>query len=40
MIPGSLALAFVELTDAEPAWLLRGEGPRYRPAAARLLAEG
>ncbi len=32
IIPGELILAFLLLTDAEPMWLLRGEGPRFRSA--------
>ena len=35
-VPGTLMLAFLELTGAEPAWLAHGLGPRYReliPAA-------
>lgn len=30
LITASQLLAFVELTGANPVWLLRGEGPKYR----------
>jgi hypothetical protein len=29
-IPGTELLRFVDLTSVEPAWLLKGKGPRYR----------
>ena len=29
-IPGELLLAFIEVTDVEPRWLLTGLGARYR----------
>lgn len=29
-IPGTLLLAFLELTGTEAAWLAHGVGPRYR----------
>jgi hypothetical protein len=29
-IPGEVLLRFIEITAAEPLWLLRGVGPRYR----------
>ena len=29
-IPGEVLLRFLEVTSAEPRWLLTGEGPRYR----------
>jgi hypothetical protein len=30
MIPGWILLQFIELTGADPHWLLTGEGGRYR----------
>lgn len=30
LITGAQLLAFVELTGANPVWLLRGEGTKYR----------
>jgi hypothetical protein len=30
MIPGMVILRFIELTAADPHWLLTGEGDRYR----------
>jgi hypothetical protein len=30
MIPGWILLQFIELTGAEPHWLLTGKGNRYR----------
>lgn len=30
VIPGTVLIAFLLETDAEPAWLASGEGPRYR----------
>ncbi len=29
-IPGEVLLRFLDLTSAEPRWLLTGQGPRYR----------
>jgi hypothetical protein len=29
-IPGEVLLRFIDLTSAEPRWLLTGQGPRYR----------
>jgi hypothetical protein len=29
-VPGEIILKVIELTSAEPAWLLHGVGPRYR----------
>jgi transcriptional regulator with XRE-family HTH domain len=29
-IPGDVLLTLIELTNAEPRWLQRGEGPKYR----------
>lgn len=34
MIPGWILLQFIELTDADPHWLLTGEGRRYRIPSA------
>jgi transcriptional regulator with XRE-family HTH domain len=36
-VPAEVLLRFMELTSAEPLWLLHGEGPRYRerPGTAR-----
>jgi hypothetical protein len=34
-IPGRALLLFIELTGAEPHWLLTGEGERYRDRPAR-----
>ena len=31
-IPAMSILKFIEVTDANPHWLLTGEGPRYRNA--------
>ena len=31
-IPGDVLLIFLLETGVEPLWLLRGGGPRYRPA--------
>jgi hypothetical protein len=31
MIPGMLILRFIEVTDADPQWLLTGKGDRYTP---------
>ena len=33
-VPAEIILQVVELTSVEPVWLLRGEGPKFRPAAA------
>jgi phage repressor protein C with HTH and peptisase S24 domain len=30
-VPAEVILKIIELTSVEPAWLLRGEGPRLRP---------
>jgi hypothetical protein len=30
IIPGEVILRFIELTGADPHWLLTGEGERYR----------
>lgn len=32
-VPAEIILQVVELTSVEPVWLLRGEGPKFRPAA-------
>jgi hypothetical protein len=29
-VPGHVLLRFLDLTSAEPRWLLTGQGPRYR----------
>jgi hypothetical protein len=31
-VPAEVILKIIELTSVEPGWLLRGEGPRLRPA--------
>jgi len=38
-VPGHVLLRFLDVTSAEPRWLLTGRGPRYRPGpgAARTL---
>lgn len=33
-VPAEIILQVVELTSVEPVWLLRGEGPKFRPTAA------
>ncbi len=33
-VPAEVMLRFVELTNAEPMWLLHGKGPKFRAAAA------
>src|SRR3984957_6399642 len=33
-VPAEVILKIIELTSVEPAWLLRGEGPRLRPTRA------
>jgi hypothetical protein len=33
-IPGHIILAFIEVTGANPSWLLSGEGERYTRVAA------
>jgi hypothetical protein len=36
-VPAEVALKIIELTSVEPAWLLRGEGPKFRrPRSERL----
>lgn len=40
LAPAQVLLRFIELTGADPLWLLRAEGPRYRdgkPARLRPL---
>ena len=32
-VPAEIILQVVELTSVEPVWLLRGEGPKFRPTA-------
>lgn len=34
-VPGEVILSFLEVTGAEPTWLLRGEGPMYGPRPRR-----
>ena len=34
IIPGDVLLRFLDLTAAEPHWLLHGEGPKYRDRPA------
>lgn len=29
-IPGEILLRFIEATNAEPLWLLRGDGPKFK----------
>lgn len=39
-VPAEVLLGFIDQTNANPAWLLNGEGPRYRnPNDDRLLSE-
>jgi hypothetical protein len=40
-IPRDVLLRFLEITGANPVWLLRGEGPSYEvpPPAANLINE-
>lgn len=33
-VPAEIILQVVELTSVEPVWLLRGEGPKFRPTAS------
>ncbi len=33
-IPGHIILGFIEVTGANPSWLLSGRGERYRPIQA------
>ena len=37
-VPAEIILRIVELTSVEPVWLLRGEGPKFRPAAGNPAA--
>jgi hypothetical protein len=30
LVPAPVLRAFLEITGADPLWLLRGDGPRYR----------
>ncbi len=39
-VPAEIILRIVELTAAEPVWLLRGEGPKFRPKLPTLAATG
>jgi hypothetical protein len=39
-IPGHLILAFIEVTDASPGWLLSGAGEWYSPAMGSARASG
>ena len=39
-VPAEIILQVVELTSVEPVWLLRGEGPKFRPTAASLERPG
>jgi DNA-binding transcriptional regulator YiaG len=39
-IPVEVALKIIELTSVEPAWLLHGEGPKFRPAPSMPLEPG
>jgi hypothetical protein len=34
LIPSQMLLQFIELTDADPHWLLTGDGRRYRIRSA------
>jgi hypothetical protein len=36
-IPGEVLLKFLVITDTEPLWLLRDEGPRYRATTSDSL---
>jgi peptidase S24-like protein/CI repressor-like protein len=38
-VPAEVLLAFVEATDANPSWLLTGEGPKFRNSQRNLLSE-
>ena len=39
-VPAEVLLGFIEQTGANPAWLLNGEGPRYRTSQDdQLLSE-
>ncbi len=33
-IPAEVILQFIEITEANPHWLLTGDGPRYLPPTA------
>ncbi len=35
-VPAEVVLRFMELTSVESAWLLHGQGPKFRPASAAL----
>ena len=35
-VPAEIILQVVELTSVEPVWLLRGEGPKFRPTTPAL----
>lgn len=37
-IPAEVILHFIEVTDADPHWLLTGEGPRYASRDGGTLA--
>ena len=37
-VPAEIILQVVELTSVEPVWLLRGEGPKFRPATPATAA--
>jgi hypothetical protein len=39
-VPAEVLLRFMELTGAEPLWLLHGQGPRYRDHAAPPAGSG
>jgi hypothetical protein len=39
-IPGEVILKFIEITGAEPLWLLRGLGPKYCIRRAVVLSKG
>ena len=35
-VPAEIILQVVELTSVEPVWLLRGEGPKFRPTTSAM----
>jgi hypothetical protein len=38
-LPGEVLLQFLVITDTEPLWLLRGQGPRYRATTPSSLVD-
>ena len=39
-VPAEVVLKIIELTSADPGWLLRGKGPKFRHPAAGVPLEG